>query len=83
MLAQSHLLPILDYADMCYLEVIEKLLKKLERHQNLAIRFVYDLRQYGHVSQFRTRKTGSLEEISSRDKSIVVNEISKCMFYYV
>ena len=27
--------------------------------------------------------TGWLEEISSRDKSTVVNEISKCMFYYV
>ena len=27
--------------------------------------------------------TGWLEEISSRDKSTVVNEISECMFYYV
>ena len=51
MLAQCLLLPILHYAD--YLEDTEELLNKLERLQNLAVRFIYDLRKYDHVSQFR------------------------------
>ena len=55
MLAQSLLLPILDYADVCYLDVTEELLNKLERLQNLAIRFIYGLRKYDHVSQFRAQ----------------------------
>ena len=55
MLAQSLLLPILDYADVCYLDVTEELLNKLERLQNLAIRFVFGLRKYDHVSQFRAQ----------------------------
>ena len=55
MLAQCLLLPILDYADVCYLDATEELLNKLERLQNLAIRFVYGLRKYDHVSQFRAQ----------------------------
>ena len=55
MLAQCLLLPILDYADVCYLDVTEELLIKLERLQNLAIRFIYGLRKYDHVSQFRAQ----------------------------
>lgn len=55
MLAQSILLPILDYADVCFLDVTEELLNKLERLQNLAIRFIFSLRKYDHVSEYRTR----------------------------
>ena len=55
MLAQCLLLPILDYADVCYLDVTEELLKKLERLQNLAIRFIFGLRKYDHISQFRAQ----------------------------
>ena len=52
MLAQCLYLLILDYADVCYLDVTEELLllNKLERLQHLAIRFVYGVRKY--VSQF-------------------------------
>lgn len=54
-LAQSLLLPILDYADVCYLDLTEDQLNKLERLQNFCIRFIFGLRKYDHVSAFRTR----------------------------
>ncbi|CAH2099536.1 unnamed protein product [Euphydryas editha] len=54
-LAQSLLLPILDYADTCYLDLKEEQLNKLERLQNLCIRFIFGLRKYDHVSDFRTQ----------------------------
>ncbi|KAJ8719480.1 hypothetical protein PYW08_011655 [Mythimna loreyi] len=52
-LAQTLIQPIIDYADACYLDATEELLNKLERLQNLCIRFVFGLRKYDHVSQFR------------------------------
>lgn len=55
MLAQALLLPILDYADICFLDVTVELLNKLERLQNLAIRFIFGLRKYDHVSEFRAQ----------------------------
>lgn len=55
MLAQSLLLPLLDYADVCYLDATEVLLNKLERLQNLCIRFIYGLRKYDHVSSYRSQ----------------------------
>lgn len=54
-LAQSLLLPILDYADVCYLDLTEALLDKLERLQNLCIRFIFGLRKYDHVSHYRSQ----------------------------
>ena len=33
----------------------EELLKKLERFQNLAILFIFGLRKYDHISQFRAQ----------------------------
>ena len=54
-LAQSLLLPILDYADSCYLDLKEEQLNKLERLQNLAIRFIFGLKKYDHVSDFRKK----------------------------
>lgn len=53
MLAQSLLLPILDYADVSYLDLTEDQLNKLERLQNFCIRFIFGLRKYDHVSNFR------------------------------
>lgn len=53
MLAQSLLLPILDYADVCYLDATEELLDKLDRLQNLCIRFIYGLRKFDHISEYR------------------------------
>ncbi len=52
-LAQSLLLPILDYADISYLDLSEDQLNKLERLQNFAIRFIFGLRKYDHVSEYR------------------------------
>lgn len=54
-LAQSLLLPIIDYADVCYLDLTEDMLDKLERLQNFCIRFIFGLRKYDHVSEFRTK----------------------------
>lgn len=54
-LAQSLLLPLLDYADVCYTDATEESLDKLERLQNLGIRFIYGLRKYDHVSRFRAQ----------------------------
>lgn len=52
-LAQSLLLPVLDYADACYLDLTQEQLDKLERLQNFCIRFIFGLRKYDHVSPFR------------------------------
>ncbi|KAJ2946731.1 hypothetical protein O0L34_g12790 [Tuta absoluta] len=54
-LAQSLLVPILDYADVCYLDLNEDLLDKLQRLQNICIRFIYGLRKFDHVSEYRNR----------------------------
>lgn len=54
-LAQSLMLPLLDYADVCFLDAAEGLWDKLERLQNLCIRFIFGLRKYDHVSQYRSQ----------------------------
>lgn len=55
LLAQTLLLPMLDYADVCFLDASEVLVNKLERLQNLCIRFIYGLRKYDHVSAYRSK----------------------------
>lgn len=55
MLVSTLLLPIIDYADICYPDVTEELLNKLDRLLNLCIRYVFGLRKYDHVSHFRTQ----------------------------
>lgn len=55
LLVQSLIQPLLDYADACYLDVTEELLNKLERLQNVCIRFVFDLKKYDHVSVYRSK----------------------------
>lgn len=52
-LVQSLLLPILDYADISYPDLNDEHLRKLERMQNYCIRFIFGLRKFDHVSQFR------------------------------
>lgn len=52
-LAQTLIQPIIDYADACYLDATEELLNKLERLQNLCIRFIFGIRKYDHVSHLR------------------------------
>lgn len=53
MLVNTLLVPIIDYADVCYPDITEELLNKLDRLLNLCIRYVFGLRKYDHVSQFR------------------------------
>jgi exonuclease III len=54
-LARSLILSILDYADVCYPDLSEDLLGKLERLQNIAIRFIFNLRKFDHVSDYRIK----------------------------
>jgi hypothetical protein len=54
-LAQSLLLSIIDYADVCYPDQSEGLLDKLEHLQNIAIRIIYNLRKFDHVSEYRAK----------------------------
>lgn len=54
-LAQSLLLPILDYGYVSYLDLIEDQLNKLERLQNLCIRFICGLRKYDHISELSSK----------------------------
>ena len=54
-LANTLILPILDYADICYLDLREEQLNKLERIQNVCIRFIFGLRKFDHISVFRKK----------------------------
>ena len=54
-LCQTLLLPQLDCGDVCYLNLNEDRLNKLERLQNLCIRYIFGLRKYDHISEFRSR----------------------------
>ena len=63
-ICQTLLLPILDYGDVCYLDLSEQLLDKLERLQNLCIRFIFGLRKYDHISEYRSR----LKWVEIRDR---------------
>jgi hypothetical protein len=42
-------------ADTCYLDLTEEQLNKLERLQNISIRFIFGLRKYDHISHFRAK----------------------------
>jgi Reverse transcriptase (RNA-dependent DNA polymerase) len=64
LLAHALLLPILDYADVCYTNISEELMNKLERLQNLAIRFIFGLRKYDRISEYRSQ----LKWLSIRDR---------------
>ena len=52
-LAQTLLLPLLDYADACYCDLPQTLLNKLDRLQNMAIRFIFGLKKYDHITEYR------------------------------
>jgi hypothetical protein len=55
LLVQSLILPIIDYGDVCYPDLNEELLNKLDRLLNNCIRFVFCLRKYDHVSSYRSK----------------------------
>lgn len=54
MLVQALILPIIDYGDVCYLDLNADLLNKLDRLLNNCIRFIFNLRKYDHVSTYRS-----------------------------
>lgn len=54
-LVNSLLLPIIDYADVSFLDLNQDLLNKLDRLLNTCIKFIYGLRKYDHVSEFRSK----------------------------
>lgn len=54
-LVNSLLLPIIDYADITYPDLNQDLLNKLDRLLNTCIRFIYGLRKYDHVSEYRSK----------------------------
>lgn len=70
-LAQSLLLPLIDYADVCWASANEEQLNKLERLQNLGIRFIFGLRKFDHVSHFR-KELGWLPIRRRRDSHILI-----------
>lgn len=63
-LVNSLLIPILDYADVCSLDITEEQLNKLDRLLNNGIRFIFGLKKYDHVSKFRAQ----LKWLSIRDR---------------
>ncbi|CAG4937325.1 unnamed protein product [Colias eurytheme] len=79
LLAQSLLLPILDYADVSYPDLTELLLDKLERFQNLCIRFIFGLRKYDHVSDYRARLRWL--PIRLRRDTHILHLLYKVLFY--
>lgn len=52
-LAQTLLLPLLDYADACCCDLPQILLNKLDRLQNMAIRFIFSLKKFDHITEHR------------------------------
>ncbi|CAK1579495.1 unnamed protein product [Parnassius mnemosyne] len=55
LLIESLILPMFDYADVCYLDADKYLVNKLDRLLNNCIRFIYGLRKYDHVSFYRSQ----------------------------
>lgn len=55
LLVQALILPVIDYADICFSNVSQDLLNKLDRLLNSCIRFIFGLRKYDHVSFYRSK----------------------------
>lgn len=53
-LVNTLLLPIIDYGDVCYLDLNQVHLNKLDRLLNTCIRFIFGLRKYDHISHYRS-----------------------------
>ncbi|KAJ8710105.1 hypothetical protein PYW07_009471 [Mythimna separata] len=54
MLVQTLIFPIIDYGDVCYFDLNAVLLDKIDRLLNNCIRFIFNLKKYDHVSNFRS-----------------------------
>nr|XP_034826589.1 UDP-glucuronosyltransferase 2C1-like [Maniola hyperantus] len=55
-LVNSLLLPLIDYADICYTDLTEELLNKLDRLLNLCIRYIFGLLLWHLLTISRTAK---------------------------
>lgn len=55
LLVQALILPVFDYADVCYLDMNANLLNKLDRLLNNCIRFIFGLRKFDHISHYRAK----------------------------
>lgn len=55
LLVNSLIHPIIDYADICYPDLSAHLVSKIDRLQNNAIRFIFSLRKFDHITEYRTR----------------------------
>jgi hypothetical protein len=53
LLVQALVLPVIDYADVCFTNISQEYLNKLDRLLNNGIRFIFGLRKYDHVSFYR------------------------------
>ena len=52
-LVQALLLSHIDYADAAYVDLDQDLLDKLERLQNIGIRYIFNLKKYDHITEHR------------------------------
>ncbi|KAJ0174360.1 hypothetical protein K1T71_010506 [Dendrolimus kikuchii] len=77
-LVQAIILPILDYADACYLNITQEQLIKLERLQNVCIRFIFGLKKYDHISEYR--KKLKWLPISLRRNAHLLNLLYRTLF---
>lgn len=78
-LAQSLLLPLLDYGDVAWLDLSEELFNKMERLQNVCIRFIFGHRKFDHVSEFRQQL--GWHPIRIRRNVHILTFLYKILFY--
>lgn len=55
LLVQALVLPIIDYVDVCYSDLTQLLLNRLEILLNNCIRFIFRLRKFDHISFYRSK----------------------------
>lgn len=78
LLVYTLIFPVLDYADVCYLDLNESHLDKLDRLINNCIRFIFNLRKYDHISSYRS-KLGWLS-IRQRRKLHILSTLYSILF---
>lgn len=54
-LVQALLLPIIDYGDVCYIDLNRNLVNRLDRIINNCVRFIFGLRKFDSVISYRSK----------------------------
>lgn len=54
-LRESLILPILDYADISYLDLTKDQLKRVERIQNFCKKIIIGLRKLGYINEYQNK----------------------------